>query len=195
MSHYFINDNDIKSNEKKNKVFINEQSFSFWTDNGVFSKKGLDFGTRTLLESIPMKEIHGNVLDFGCGYGPIGITLAKQTDANVDMLDINERALNLTLKNIKENKVNANTILSNLYENINKKYDHIVSNPPIRVGKEILFKILFGAKEHLKENGKLWIVVNKNQGAKSLVKELENEYKVEIICKNKGFYIICATNN
>jgi 16S rRNA (guanine1207-N2)-methyltransferase len=195
MSHYFINDNDIKSNEKKNKVFINEQSFSFWTDNGVFSKKGLDFGTRTLLESIPMKEIHGNVLDFGCGYGPIGITLAKQTDANVDMLDINERALNLTLKNIKENKVNANTILSNLYDNINKKYDHIVSNPPIRVGKEILFKILFGAKEHLKENGKLWIVVNKNQGAKSLVKELENEYKVEIICKNKGFYIICATNN
>jgi 16S rRNA (guanine1207-N2)-methyltransferase len=195
MSHYFINDNDIKSNEKKNKVFINEQSFSFWTDNGVFSKKGLDFGTRTLLESIPMKKIHGNVLDFGCGYGPIGITLAKQTDANVDMLDINERALNLTLKNIKENKVNANTILSNLYDNINKKYDHIVSNPPIRVGKEILFKILFGAKEHLKENGKLWIVVNKNQGAKSLVKELENEYKVEIICKNKGFYIICATNN
>ena len=195
MSHYFINDNDIKSNEKKNKVFINEQSFSFWTDNGVFSKKGLDFGTRTLLESIPMKEIHGNVLDFGCGYGPIGITLAKQTDANVDMLDINERALNLTLKNIKENKVNANTILSNLYDNINKKYDHIVSNPPIRVGKEILFKILFGAKEHLKENGKLWIVVNKNQGAKSLVKELENEYKVEIICKNKGFYIICAINN
>ena len=195
MSHYFINDNDIKSNEKKNKVFINEQSFSFWTDNGVFSKKGLDFGTRTLLESIPMKEIHGNVLDFGCGYGPIGITLAKQTDANVDMLDINERALNLTLKNIKENKVNANTILSNLYDGIDKKYDHIVSNPPIRVGKEILFKILFGAKEHLKENGKLWIVVNKNQGAKSLVKELENEYKVEIICKNKGFYIICATNN
>lgn len=195
MSHYFINDNDIKSNERKNKVFINEQSFSFLTDNGVFSKKGLDFGTRTLLESIPMKEIHGNVLDFGCGYGPIGITLAKQTDANVDMLDINERALNLTLKNIKENKVNANTILSNLYDNINKKYDHIVSNPPIRVGKEILFKILFGAKEHLKENGKLWIVVNKNQGAKSLVKELENEYKVEIICKNKGFYIICATNN
>lgn len=195
MSHYFINDNDIKSNEKKNKVFINEQSFSFWTDNGVFSKKGLDFGTRTLLESIPMNEMHGNVLDFGCGYGPIGITLAKQTDANIDMLDINERALNLTLKNIKENKVSANTILSNLYENINKKYDHIVSNPPIRVGKEILFKILFGAKEHLKENGKLWIVVNKNQGAKSLVKELENEYKVEIICKNKGFYIICATNN
>lgn len=195
MSHYFINDNDIKSNEKKNKVFINEQSFSFWTDNGVFSKKGLDFGTRTLLESIPMNEIHGNVLDFGCGYGPIGITLAKQTDANIDMLDINERALNLTLKNIKENKVSANTILSNLYDNINKKYDHIVSNPPIRVGKEILFKILFGAKEHLKENGKLWIVVNKNQGAKSLVKELENEYKVEIICKNKGFYIICATNN
>lgn len=191
MSHYFTND-EVKSNEKIIDIVINNTKLKFTVDNGVFSKKGLDFGTRTLLENIDINKIKGDILDFGCGYGPIGIYLKKITNANIDMVDINERALKLASKNANINNVNVNIFKSNIYENINKKYDAIVTNPPIRVGKKILYQILFQAENHLKQKGKLWLVVNKNQGAKSLSKDLEKTYDVTIVTKNKGFYIICA---
>lgn len=193
MSHYFINDTNIKNNKRKTEASIREHKFVFWVDNGVFSKKGLDFGTRTLLENLPLNKMTGEILDFGCGYGPIGIVIAKLSEAKVDMLDVNDRALDLAKQNVIENDVEVNIIKSDIYGSVTKKYDYIISNPPIRVGKEILYKILFGAKEYLKDNGQLWIVVNKDQGAKSLAKELEHIYKVQIICRNKGFFVICAS--
>lgn len=189
MAHYFTND-DIKSEEIKTKCIINEQTFYFITDNGVFSKRGLDFGTRSLLENIPIDNINGDVLDFGCGYGPIGIYISKNTKSNVDMIDINERAINLAHKNALLNEVNVNIFKSDIYENVDKKYDYIITNPPIRVGKEILYKILFGAENYLKDNGIMYLVVNKDQGAKSLIKDLKNVYKNVEYKKNKGFFII-----
>jgi len=195
MTHYFTNDNNIKSDIKKHKVIINDNSFELLTDNGVFSKKGLDFGTRTLLENLEIDKIKGNVLDFGCGYGPIGIYVKLMTNADVDMIDVNERAISLAKKNASLNNADVSIFQSDIYSNVSKKYDYIISNPPIRVGKEILYKILFGAKEHLKENGELWIVINKDQGAKSVMKDLEKEYTVKLVCKNKGFFIIVAKNN
>jgi len=192
MSHYFTNDY-VESKETKTKCIIKNIELTLITDNGVFSKKRLDFGTRSLLETID--NVSGQVLDFGCGYGPIGIYLKKTYDVEVDAVDINERAMNLAKKNAELNKVNINIFESNIYENINKKYDYIVTNPPIRVGKKILYQILFEAKEYLKENGELWLVIHKDQGAKTLAKDLEKEYTVEIKNKNKGFYIICARNN
>ena len=194
MAHYFEYDKNLKSNEEEKQAIINNEHFKFITDNGVFSKKGLDFGTRSLLETISEENITGDVLDFGCGYGPIGIYIKKTTSANVTMLDINKRSVDLALKNAKLNNVDVTVIESNMYEKINQKFDYIISNPPIRVGKKILYEILFGAKNYLNEKGQLWIVVNKAQGAKSLVKDLSSEYKVEIKNKNKGFYIICASN-
>lgn len=190
MAHYFENDDTLKSKERQILVKINNINFSFLTDYGVFSKNGLDFGTRTLLETLDTSKISGKVLDFGCGYGPIGIYIAKTTNSEVHMIDINRRVLGLARKNVSLNHVNVNIYESNIYEKITEQFDYIISNPPIRVGKEILYKILFEAKEHLKENGELWIVVNKDQGAKSLVKDLEKEYSVEIKNKKKGFYII-----
>lgn len=194
MNQYFENNENLKSNIEIKKVIINNKNFEFATDNGVFSKKGLDFGTRSLLETINIKEITGNVLDFGCGYGPIGIYIASATNANVHMIDINRRSLELARRNVNLNHVNVQIYESNLYENVNETFDFIISNPPIRVGKQILYQILFEAKKHLRKNGKLIIVVNKNQGAKSLMKDLEKEYKVCLLNKNKGFYIIEATN-
>ena len=191
MSHYFTNDY-VKSDEHEINVIVNDTKLKFIVDNGIFSKKGLDFGTMTLLENIDLNKIKGDFLDFGCGYGPIGIYLKKAATANVDMIDINERALNLASKNAKLNNVNINVFKSNIYENVTKKYDFIVTNPPIRVGKKILYDILFGAVNHLKDEGELWLVVNKNQGAKSLAKDLEKAYDVAVVAKNKGFYIICA---
>ena len=195
MTHYFMNNKNLKSEPKELKVRIKDNAFVFISDNGVFSKRGLDFGTRTLLEALPLDKISGDVLDFGCGYGPIGIFVSKTTKSCVDMIDINKRSLDLATKNALINQVEVNIYESDIYKNVNKKYNYIISNPPIRVGKETLYKILFGAKKHLKESGELWIVINKDQGAKSVVKDLEKEYDVNVAAKNKGFYIICARNN
>lgn len=195
MSYYFDKNVNIESNEKLHNVIIHETKLKFISDNGVFSKRGLDFGTRTLLETIPIDKIDGNVLDFGCGYGPIGIYVALKTKSNVDMIDVNLRSLNLAKKNALLNNANVNIFESDIYINITKKYNYIISNPPIRVGKKVLYEILFGAKEHLESNGELWIVINKDQGAKSIARDLEKEYDVKVVNKNKGFYIICARNN
>ena len=192
MGHYFINE-DLEHNKKIIKVIIKNEDFSFITDNGVFSKKGLDFGTRTLLENLDYKNINGKILDFGCGYGSIGIIVSKFTGLEVDMLDINKRSIELAKENSKLNKVKTNIFESNIYENVQDKYDYIISNPPIRVGNEILYKILFEAKNHLNDNGKLIIVVNKDQGAKSLMEKLKKFYNVNLIAKNKGFFVILCS--
>lgn len=193
MAHYFENDETVKSEQKKTKAIINNQIFTFWTDHNVFSKNGLDFGTRTLLESIDMETISGRILDFGCGYGPVGIYLAKY-NLTVDMIDINERALNLSRKNAVVNGVKVNIFESNIYSNVTEKYNYIITNPPIRVGKKMLYDILFGAKEYLEFGGHLVLVIHRDQGAKSLVKDLEKSYQVKILQKNKGFYVIDCQN-
>lgn len=192
MEHYYTKETKSKSNIKKVTIKTKNIVLELLTDNGVFSKKGLDFGTRCLLENL--SDIKGDVLDIGCGYGPIGIYVAKRYNAKVTMSDINQRAISLAKKNTYLNKVDCEVIQSDMYENIIGSYDHIITNPPIRIGKEKLFYLLKEAKQYLKPNGNLWLVVNKNQGAKSLVKELEKDYLVQIIDKNKGFYIILARN-
>ena len=170
MSHYFMDDENVKSEEFVFSTQVLDVSLSFVSDNGVFSKNNLDFGTRSLLESLPL--ISGDVLDIGCGYGPIGIFLKKKYDCNVDMIDINKRSLGLALKNSLKNGVDVNIFESNAFENVFKKYDFIVTNPPIRVGKKVLYDILIGSMEHLKSDGELWFVIHKDQGAKSTVSML-----------------------
>ena len=193
MAHYFTND-DVKSNEKVINVIFKNKKYIMNTDNGVFSKKGLDFGTRTLLENLPFEKLKGDVLDFGCGYGPIAIIVCDNSNVSVDAIDVNLRSLKLAQKNAILNKVDINFFESNIYENVIKKYDFIITNPPIRVGKEILYKILVEAKNYLKENGEVYFVINKEQGAKSVAKYLENYYLVTIVDKNKGFYVINLKN-
>ncbi len=193
MGHYFENDATLKSDKRKTNIRIRNLEYTFYTDSGVFAKKGLDLGTHILLDTIPLEKWSGDILDLGCGYGPIGICIKKERPiVTVDMSDVNERALSLALENAKANDVEVNIFTSDGYEKIDKQYDVIVSNPPIRVGKEILYQLLFGAKEHLKERGELWIVIHKDQGAKSTAKALEKEYEVEIKNKSRGFFIIRA---
>ncbi len=189
MNHYFTNE-DVKSELRKINVNIKDKKFVFNVDNGVFSKKGLDFGSRTLIEVLLNESLSGKGLDVGCGYGPIGIILSSFFNLNMDMIDINKRAVHLCEMNIKENNVKGKTFVSNIYESVNEKYDFIVTNPPIRAGKEIVYNMLFEAKEHLLPGGVLYFVVNKNQGAKSMVRDMEKVSDVSILKKNKGFFII-----
>ena len=190
MSYYFSENPDVKSKEVTTKAEVCGSLYVFKTDNNVLSKKGLDYGTRILLESLNYEEIKGNILDFGCGYGPIGIVVSSKTNSDVDMVDINLRALLLARKNAMLNKVSVNIFKSNVYENVDKKYDYIITNPPIRVGKKILYEILIGAKDYLNEKGKLIFVINKDQGAKSAMRDLGEFYNVKILNKSGGFFII-----
>ena len=193
MSHYFENDQNLPSNLKKTTTTLFNQNFIFYTDNGVFAKHGLDYGSRLLLESLPYDSLEGPVLDIGCGYGVLGIVVNKKTNLEVDMIDVNKRALHLSLKNIKENKcTNIKAFVSDCYENITKKYRTIITNPPIRAGKKIVYEILLNARSHLEDDGTMYLVIRKEQGAKSTISALKKYYDVSIVNKSKGFYIISA---
>ncbi len=190
MNHYFTNEN-LKSNIKKVLIKLNDKNFIFNTDLGVFSKKGLDFGSRTLINVLLKENLLGSLLDVGCGYGVIGIILSSFFDIQTDMIDINKRAIHLANMNIKENKVsNCQAFTSDIYANVSKKYDYIVTNPPIRAGKEVVYKMLFESRFCLKEHGILYFVINKDQGVLSTIKDLKEIATVTIICKNKGFYVV-----
>ena len=190
MGQYFTNEK-LPSNVRKTECVVLGRKFIFLTDNGVFSKDGLDFGSRLLLETIPLEAVGGKILDMGCGYGVFGIVLAKLTKAHVDMVDVNLRALHLTERNAKENNVNdVNVFESNVYQNISGKYSSIITNPPIRAGKKIVYDIVMGAIDYLEDDGKLFLVIRKEQGAKSLIVDLEKVYNVKVLEKKKGFFII-----
>ena len=190
MGQYFTNEN-LPSNVRKTECVVLGRKFIFLTDNGVFSKDGLDFGSRLLLETIPLEEVGGKILDMGCGYGVFGIVIGKLTKTHVDMVDVNLRALHLAERNIKENHVaDINVFESNVYEKVSGKYSSIVTNPPIRAGKKIVYDIVMNAKDYLEEDGKLFLVIRKEQGAKSLIVDLQKVYNVKVLEKKKGFFIL-----
>ena len=196
MSQYFDNDNNIKHNKKIIEFYFNDKKYSVYSDNGVFSKDKFDYGTRLLLDSIDISKLSGNVLDLGCGIGVVGIILGTiNKNINIDMIDINDRALSLVRDNLTLNKVKANVFSSDVYSNVNKKYDYIITNPPIRAGKEVVRKFLLGGFDYLNDNGILYFVMRKDHGVKSMIKELENKYNVTIVNKDKGFYIVSLTKH
>ena len=196
MSQYFDNDNNIKHNKKIIEFYFNDKKYNLYSDNGVFSKDKFDYGTKLLLDSIDISKLSGNVLDLGCGIGVVGIILGTiNKNINIDMIDINERAISLVRDNLTLNKVKANVFSSDVYSNVNKKYDYIITNPPIRAGKEVVRKFLLGGYDYLNDNGILYFVMRKDHGVKSMIKELESKYNVTIVNKDKGFYIVSLTKH
>lgn len=195
MGHYFIEDNNIKSDKKTYTFMFDNVKFIFNTDSGVFCKSYLDFGSKLLLENLPFEKMSGSkILDLGCGYGPIGIVVAKTTMGYVHMTDINNKALALAKRNAHDNTIinNVKIYESNIYDNVDEKYDFIITNPPIRAGKKVVYSILLDAYKYLNSNGELWFVIRKDQGAKSAIKDMENIYDLDIVEKSKGYFIIKA---
>ena len=197
LEQYFTNNPNLKSELRSIVYKYKGLTLSFFSDNGVFSKDKLDFGSTLLLETVfqNVNNDNLNILDVGCGYGFMGISLAKIKNAHVTMCDVNKRALHLAEKNAAENGVSdsVRVIESDIYQNITDIYDLIITNPPIRAGKDVVYGILDGARDRLKAKGELWFVIRKDQGAKSTIKHVEENYDVEIVTKSKGFYIVKAT--
>lgn len=194
MSQYFDNDKNIKSERKIIKFNFDNNVFSIYSDNGVFSKDRFDYGTRVLLNSIDIDKLSGNVLDLGCGLGVVGIILGTfNKGINIDMVDINERAIDLAKNNLVLNNVKANVFVSDIYSNIDNKYDFIITNPPIRAGKNVIRGFLLGSYDYLKDDGILYFVMRKNHGVKSMIKELSVKFNTSIVNKDKGFYVVLCT--
>ena len=193
MEHYFIarkycNDELFSFNAE-----ILGKQYTFYSLKGVFNYRGVDEGTMALLEAIKNsgEHIEGNVLDIGCGLGVIGIVLAHEFNINLILSDINENTIDLTNLNIEKNGVTAKVIQSNAYENIKYSFDYIITNPPIKAGKAVLFDIVLGAYDHLNMGGKIMLVIRKNLGMDSLRKAMVDRFgNCKVVERNKGYYIL-----
>lgn len=195
--HYYAKKPDIESAPKTWHARLRGESFTFTTDNGVFSKGGIDFGSRFMIETFHAPPINGDFLDLGCGYGAIGIVLARVfQNRSVLLSDVNERALFLADQNKRQNCTDNVSILNKdgLDDIKSFSFSAIVTNPPIRAGKKVVYAMFHDAKCLLKENGQLWVVIQKKQGAPSAQKELAKLFdNVSIVARSKGYFILRAT--
>ena len=160
------------------------------TDAGVFSRDGLDTGTRAMLEALP--ELHGRVLDLGCGWGPVGVTLArKYPECEIVMTDVNHRAVELSRRNLARNGAKAEVVQGDGFESVTGRFDFILTNPPIRAGKQAIYAMFDEAHERLTPGGTLTIVIRKQQGAPSAQKHLLSVFgNAETIARGGGYHVI-----
>lgn len=192
-NHYFTNQPSTPHDVSEWRFELKGKMFKFTTDAGVFSKKTVDFGSRVLIDAFTETNLPaGGILDVGCGYGPIGLSLASASEREVTMVDINQRAIELAEKNAQLNNVkNVNIFESNIYENVTGTYAAVLSNPPIRAGKQVVHEILEGAYPRLVTGGTLTVVIQKKQGAPSAAKKMEEVFgNVETLTKDKGYFIL-----
>lgn len=191
MAHYFTEKPVTKSNPIYFESKVLDITLKINSDSGVFSSKYIDFGSKVLMKSFIKTDSYKKILDMGCGYGGIGIFLKKFfSNSSVDMVDINERAIELAKKNIIANDVECNAFKSDGFNEVKQKYDLICLNPPIRAGKKIYYKMYNDAKEHLNPGGEFRIVIQKKQGALSSKEELTKIFgNCELVCREKGYQI------
>lgn len=195
--HYYSEKPNVDRAPQTWRVQLRGETYTFTSDRGVFSKNEIDFGSHLMIEQFKEPQIEGDILDLGCGYGPIGITLAYTYNTrHVVLTDVNERALLLAEQNKRQNYINNISIKQSdgLSEVMNRTFAAIVTNPPIRAGKKVIYKMFHDAKDVLKDGGQLWVVIQKKQGAPSAKAELQKIFgNVAIVSRNKGYYILKAT--
>ena len=200
MNHYFSEKPEIKSEKKRIKYTIQNKKFEFITDNGVFSKSKVDFGTDLMLNEF-LKKNRGlevekiKILDIGCGYGVVSVVLKSfYPEISITLSDVNERALELSEENLKKYDINDYHIIkSDAFEKITEKFNVILSNPPIRAGKDIIFKIYSEAYEHLNESGEFYCVIQTKHGAKSTQKKLMEIFgNCDTVTINGGYRIFLS---
>jgi 16S rRNA (guanine1207-N2)-methyltransferase len=196
MSHYYTDNKDLSSNRQEFAYYFDNEVFRFTTDNGVFSKNNVDFGSYILIRTVYEKDLGRSLLDLGCGYGPIGIILKRfHPSLEVEMVDVNSRAVELAAENAFHNKTDITVSLCEDILTLDRSFDTIVLNPPIRAGKKVIFDLYEKSKKILNEDGHLYIVIRKAQGAASSIKELETLFRNVVIIQSKAGYKVIDCHN
>ncbi|MBO4540664.1 MAG: class I SAM-dependent methyltransferase [Bacilli bacterium] len=196
MGQYFDNDPSLPHQNIQQRFALLGENFTLESDRGVFSKEGLDDGTRLLLETIAKAHLGRTILDLGCGIGSLGLLLAHfDPERVITLADVNQRALELCKRNAESLGVGGRCDIreSDVYSNITSTYDTIVTNPPIRAGKRVTYAMYAGALSHLNEDGRLILVIRKKQGADSCQAYLESLFSsVEKVASKKGYRVLIA---
>ncbi|HSI68037.1 MAG TPA: class I SAM-dependent methyltransferase [Planococcus sp. (in: firmicutes)] len=194
--HYYSKNPQTKSNPQEWSYTLRGEKFRFQTDAGVFSKGEVDFGSRLLIEAFVDPSIDGPILDVGCGYGPIGMAIAKTfPHKEVHMVDVNTRAIELAEKNTEKNGITNVRIYESdgLAAVEEAEFSAILTNPPIRAGKETIFRFYEEAYAKLSNGGTLWVVIQKKQGAPSTEAKLSELFgEVRTVDKDKGYFVFEA---
>ena len=193
MAEYYYTNNPTSEHEERHftSVFMG-RTLALETDAGVFSKQHIDPGSEILCKSLP--ELQGRVLDMGCGWGAMTVmALARFPALDVTMADVNERALDLAVRNVQKNGMQAKAVLSDGFERVEGEFDAVMTNPPIRAGKAVIYRMFEDAKAHLAEGGRLFLVIRKQQGAPSALKFLKELYaEAETIERDGGYWVIAC---
>ncbi|MFV0556625.1 MAG: class I SAM-dependent methyltransferase [Lactovum sp.] len=191
---YYEDNSDLSHKINEIKTILLGEKMIFETDSGVFSKNAIDYGTRVLIKNFKPQGF--SLLDLGCGYGALSLVLVKKYGLKATLTDVNLRALDLAQKNARKNKVEVEILPSDIYDKITETFDSIISNPPIRAGKKVVHEIIEGALNYLNSAGQLWIVIQKKQGAASAQKKMQEVFgNVEVVVKDKGYYILRSVKN
>ncbi|QHC66311.1 methyltransferase [Rathayibacter oskolensis] len=196
--HYFTSTPDGDLRPRRIAVRLAGRDLEVTTAGGVFSPGHIDLGTRVLLNAVPDVPAEGDLLDLGCGWGPVALTLALESpDARVWAVDVNQRALELVRRNCAElGLTNVNAVLpEDVPEGL--RFRTVWSNPPIRVGKEELHALLERWLPRLEDGADAWLVVQRNLGSDSLqawmTDAFEGRLEVERVSSAKGFRILRTT--
>lgn len=191
--HYFSNQPDSKHRRQEFSAKLRGKTYVFQTDAGVFSRGEVDLGSRILIDILPLKA-GDTVLDLGCGYGPMGIVAANLVgpSGQVHMVDVNERAVALAKENVEKNQINNATVMvsDGISALRDLTFDWVISNPPIRAGKKVMYPLLAEAYDRLNPGGCLLVVIRTKQGAKSLEAYLQELSNCETLKKKAGFRVL-----
>ena len=190
--HYYTEMPTSAHDERRIALRALGNDLTFITDAGVFSRDGLDRGTEVLLDALP--ALSGRVLDLGCGWGAVGVALGRRWPGlDIVMTDINSRAVELARRNLTENGVKATVVQGDGFAAVEGRFDAIVTNPPIRAGKAVIYGLFAQARDHLKPDGALYVVIRKQQGAPSALKYLKEIYvRAETVGRGSGFHVLRA---
>ncbi|CAM3723698.1 class I SAM-dependent methyltransferase [Erysipelothrix urinaevulpis] len=192
MSHYFTDNRELVENRREITFRFFDYEYILETDNGVFSKEHVDLGTQSLLKACLKEDMNGSeICDLGCGYGVVGVVLSKEfKDVTVTGFDINPRAVDLANLNFKKNSGCGENFV---HDGIKGKFDWVITNPPIRVGKEKMYSLFDEAYDSLRSGGGFMFVIRKQHGAKSAQKKCIDLFgNCELLTKEKGFYTYIA---
>lgn len=194
--HYYSEKQTSVLKLKEISARLRDIDLEFFTASGVFSGKKVDKGTM-LLANDSIIEDGWRILDLGCGYGPVGIAVAKAyPDTEVVLTDINNRAVKIARMNKKRNKAaNISIVQGDMFEKVTGKFDTILLNPPQTAGKDICFQMIEKSKGFIKSGGSLQIVARHNKGGKSLSEKMKSVFgNVEGTSKKSGYRIYMSKN-